>query len=129
MWRAGSSGSAILALLAVGACATAPVRHPVTDVPLGTYVLVEPDPGVYNAVTINERAWAVREGNEVFTGTQWVDDEGRLHLVDDAGPCAGVESIWTYSYANRRITLERITDMCSARSMDMPARMVYEQRP
>lgn len=129
MRQVGTAGSAFLILLALGACASAEVRRPVMDVPPGSYVLVEPQSDVYNAVTINERAWAVRMGDEVFTGAQWVDAEGRLHLVNDTGPCAGQQSVWTYSYSGGRITLDRVEDECTARPEGQPSHMVYQRQP
>lgn len=110
--------------LVVGACAST-TRMPVTDVPAGTYVLVEPASEEYNAVSINEGAYAVRIGNMTMSGQHWVDADGRLHLVDDTGECAGQESIWTYSYANNRITLDLVEDLCAGR--EIPSHMVYER--
>jgi hypothetical protein len=118
---------AVLVTLAVSACAPA-MRAPLTDVPPGGYVLVEPEPEVFNAVTINERAFSARIGDEIHTGQHWVDSEGRLRMTDDAGPCAGQESIWTYSYSNNRVTLDLVEDRCPARSQPFPERMVYQRR-
>ena len=112
--------------LALGACASA--RMPVTNVPAGTYVRVEPASDVYHAVAINETTHAARVGNDVFRGTHWVDSQGRLHLMDDAGPCMGVESIWTYGYTGNRLTMTLVEDRCTARPMAFPQRMVYERR-
>jgi hypothetical protein len=123
----GKIAPAVLLTLAASACVPA-MRAPLTDVPPGGYVLVEPDSEVYNAVTINERAFSSRVGDEIHTGQHWVDSEGRLRMVDDAGPCAGQESIWTYSYSNNRVTLELIQDLCPARSPQFPQRMVYQRR-
>lgn len=114
-----------LALLA-GACATA-TRAPVTDVPAGTYVLVEPESDEYHAVAINERAFTVRIGTQTHSGQVWVDGDGRLHLADDTGPCAGQESIWTYQYSGNRITMNLVDDLCTARASAFPARLVYER--
>lgn len=114
---------ATLAVVAV-ACATT-TRLPVTDVPAGTYVLVEPASEEYNAVSINEGAYAVRIGDMTMSGQHWLDSDGRLHLVDDTGDCAGQESIWTYSYANNRITMDLVEDMCVGR--EIPSHMVYER--
>lgn len=119
--------SLVLALV-VTACATTPRREPLTAVPAGNYVLVEPASDVYNAVGINEWTFAARIGNETHRGQHWVDSAGRLHMTDDAGPCAGQESIWTYSYANNRVTLDLVQDLCTARPMAFPQRMVYERR-
>ncbi|MGH7444871.1 MAG: hypothetical protein ACREKM_08350 [Longimicrobiales bacterium] len=119
----GKIGLGVLALV-VSACATT-TRMPVTDVPAGTYVLVEPASEEYNAVAINEGAYAVRIGNMTLSGQHWVDADGRLHLVDDTGECAGQESIWTYSYANNRITLDLVEDLCVGR--EIPSHMVYER--
>lgn len=123
----GRTAPALMLALAVSACATT-TRTPVTDVPLGTYQLVEPASDEYNAVTINERAFAARMGNSTFSGQHWIDSEGRLRMADDTGPCAGQESIWTYQYANNRVTLDLIEDRCAARPTAFPARMVYERR-
>jgi hypothetical protein len=109
------------------ACTTA-VRRPVTDVPAGTYVQVEPTPEVYSAVAINERAWNARFGDQTLQGQHWIDRDGRLRMADDAGPCAGQESIWTYSYSNNRVTLDLIEDRCATRPNPFPQRMVYERR-
>jgi len=114
-------------LILSAACAPA-MRAPLTDVPLGGYVLVEPESEVYNAVTINERAFSARIGDEIHTGQHWVDSEGRLRMADDAGPCAGQESIWTYSYSNNRVTLNLVEDRCEVRPVPFPERMVYQRR-
>ena len=103
-------------LLAVtAACATTQVRQPLTDVPAGEYLLVEPEPEQYTAVAINEGAYTVRVGDQVWSGTHWVDGQGRAHIVDDAGECAGMESIWTYSYMSNRLTMELVSDACPTR--------------
>lgn len=115
----------ILFTVVAGACAT---RGPLADVPLGTYELVEPESEVYNAVAINERSYTVRVGDEIVRGEHWVDSQGRIHLADDAGPCAGQESIWTYSYSNNRVTMNLVEDRCPVRSEEFPQRMVYERR-
>lgn len=120
------TGVVILPLLIVAACATA--RAPVTDVPPGTYELVEPESDVYNAVAITDRAFTVRIGDQVHSGEHWVDDDGRLRMADLSGPCAGEESIWTYSYASNRVTLNLVEDRCNARPEALPQMMVYERR-
>jgi hypothetical protein len=120
-------GGAVVLTLAASACAAA-MRAPLTDVPPGGYVLVEPESDVYNAVTINERAFSARIGDEIHTGQHWVDSEGRLRMADDAGPCAGQESIWTYAYSNNRVTLNLVEDLCAVRSVPFPDRMVYQRR-
>jgi len=111
--------------LAALACAPGATRAPVTDIPAGTYVLVEPETDVYHAVNIEERAFSVRMGDDIHTGQHWIDSEGRLHMSDDAGPCVGQESIWTYSYANGRVTLDLVEDQCTARPMTFPQRWVW----
>ena len=113
--------------LVVSACATT-TRIPVTDVPSGTYVLVKPASDEYHAVSINEGAFAVRMGNMTHSGQHWLDRDGRLHMADDAGPCAGQESIWTYQYTNNRITLNLVEDLCAARPTAFPQRLVYQRR-
>lgn len=118
----------LLLALVAGACATTATRAPLADVPPGNYVLVEPRSDVYNAVALNDRAYTVRMGNQTFTGQHWVDAEGRLHVVEDAGPCAGQESIWTYSYAGNRITMNLVDDLCTVRATPFPQRLVYERR-
>jgi hypothetical protein len=118
---------ALVLALVTGACAMA-TRTPLTDVPAGTYVLVEPQSNVFNAVTINPSAFALRAGNTTMTGQHWVDREGRINMVDDTGPCAGMPSLWTYTHANNRVTLTLVEDRCTARPTPMPARMVYERR-
>lgn len=115
---------ALMFALVVTACAT---RMPVTDVPAGTYVLVEPASDTYNAVTISDRAFAARMGNMVHSGQHWLDSDGRIHMADDAGPCAGVESIWTYQYTNNRVTLNLVEDLCTVRPNPFPQRMVYQR--
>ncbi len=115
-----------IALVLVSACAST-ARMPVTDVPAGTYVMVEPASGEYNAVTINEGAFAARMGNQTLTGKHWVDRDGVLHMTADTGVCANQESLWTYSYANNRITLDLVEDRCTARSPAFPDRMVYQR--
>ncbi len=119
-------GPVLTLVLLATACATA--RRPLTDVPAGTYLLVEPASDEYNALSLNEGAFAVRMGTMTHTGTHWVDGEGRLHVVDDEGPCAGQESIWTYTYANNRVTLDLVEDLCTVRDPAMPARLVYERQ-
>jgi hypothetical protein len=114
--------------VAVAACAPMVTRAPLTDVPAGTYVLVEPASDQYNAVAINESGFVVRMGNETHAGRHWVDADGRLRMTDEAGPCAGQESIWTYQYTNNRVTLDLVEDLCPARTMTFPQRMVYERR-
>lgn len=126
MTRGKIAFSLILALV-VSACATTS-RLPVTDVPAGTYVLVEPASDDFNAVTINESAFSMRMGDMTHSGQHWLDSEGRLHMADDEGPCAGQESIWTYSYTNNRVTLDLVEDRCTARTMTLPERMVYERQ-
>lgn len=123
----GSIASAVVAGLVIGACAPA-VRAPLTDVPAGTYVLVEPESEVYNAVTINERAFNLRVGDDIMTGEHWVDDMGRIHMAEDEGPCAGMASIWTYDYTGNRVTLDLVEDRCPTRPPEFPERMVYERR-
>lgn len=128
MRMTGRTASFLAVTLLVAACATAPRRDPLVNVPAGTYVLVEPQSDVYNAVGINERAFAARIGNETHRGQHWVDAQGRLHMADDTGPCMGQESIWTYSYANNRVTLDLVEDLCAVRPNAFPRRMVYERR-
>lgn len=123
----GMIAPAMLLALVAAACATT-TRAPVEDVPPGNYVLVEPASDVYNAVSINDRAFTARIGEDVFSGEHWVDSEGRLHMTEDTGPCAGVESIWTYNYANNRVTLDLVEDRCDVRTEPFPERMVYERR-
>jgi hypothetical protein len=118
--------AAVLALV-VSACATV-TRAPLTDVPAGTYMLVEPASEEYNAVAINENGFVVRIGQATHSGRHWVDGDGRLRMTDEAGPCAGQESIWTYQYTNNRVTLDLVEDLCTVRPMAFPARMVYERR-
>jgi len=113
-----------LALVA-SACATA--RAPLPDVPAGTYVMVQPESEVYNAVAITNRAFTARMGTQIHSGEHWVSD-GRLHMADFSGPCQGQESIWTYSYSNNRVTLDLVEDRCGARNPPFPQRMVYERR-
>jgi hypothetical protein len=127
MRNIGNFAPAILLTLAAGACAPA-MRAPLTDVPHGGYVLVEPESEEYNAVTINEYAFSARMGDQIVTGQHWVDSDGRLRMTDDAGPCAGEESIWDYSYTNNRVTLDLVEDRCPVRSVPFPERMVYERR-
>ena len=117
--------SALLLLLVVSACAS---RAPLTDVPTGVYVLVEPEPQVYNAVRVAPRAFTVRMGDETYSGEHWVDGDGRLRMADMAGPCQDQESIWDYQYANNRVTLTLVEDRCRARAEPLPQRMVYERR-
>jgi hypothetical protein len=123
----GKIASSLVLALVVSACATT-TRLPVTDVPAGTYVLVEPASDEYNAVTISENAFAVRMGDMTHSGQHWLDSEGRLHMTDDAGPCAGVESIWTYQYSGNRVTLDLVEDLCTERPSAFPERLVYERR-
>jgi len=111
--------------LVLSACATA--RSPLPDVPAGTYVLVQPESEVYNAVAITNRAFTARMGTQILSGEHWVSD-GRLHMADFSGPCQGQESIWTYSYSNNRVTLDLVQDRCGARNPPFPQRMVYERR-
>lgn len=118
---------AFLLSLAMIASACATTRAPLPDVPAGTYVLVEPDPDVYNAVAITDRAFTARMGERIESGEHWVSD-GRLHMASYSGPCQGQESIWTYSYSNNRVTLDLVQDRCGARSPPFPQRMVYERR-
>ena len=113
-------------MLLVSACGT--TRQPLNDVPAGTYVLVEPASDVYNAVSINDRSFSVRMGNMVHSGQHWRDANGLLHMADDAGPCAGQESIWNYGVSGRRVTLNLVEDRCTVRPTAMPTRMVYERR-
>jgi hypothetical protein len=118
---------AILSGLVIAACAPA-MRAPLTDVPAGTYVLVEPETDVYNAVTINERAFSLRVGQNVITGEHWVDELGRIHMAENEGPCAGQASVWTYQYTANRVTLNLVEDHCPMRPPEYPERMVYERR-
>ena len=118
---------AFLFLLALIASACATTRAPVTDVPAGTYVLVEPESDVYNAVAVSDRAYTVRMDDQIHSGEHWVSD-GRLHMAAYSGPCEGQESIWTYSYSNNRVTLDLVQDRCGARTPPLPQRMVYERR-
>ncbi|MEX2530887.1 MAG: hypothetical protein WD960_08945 [Gemmatimonadota bacterium] len=117
---------ALLLLPVVSACAAS--RAPLTDVPTGEYVLVEPEPQVFNAVRVAPRAFTVRMGDEIHSGEHWVDDGGRLRMADMAGPCQDQESIWNYQYANNRVTLTLVEDRCQARAQPFPQRMVYERR-
>ena len=117
----------VFTLLLLTACATVPERRPISDVPLGTYVLVDPAPPEYNAVTINENAWSLRSGDEVVNGTHWIDSDDMLHIVSNDGPCGGMDSVYRYSYENHRLTLDRVSDACGNR--DAPAHMVYEHQP
>lgn len=119
-------GPLLLLALLTTACATS--RRPLTDVPAGTYVLVEPASDEYSAVSLNEGAFAYRMGTMTHTGQHWVDGEGRLHMTDDEGPCAGQESIWTYTYENNRVTLDLVEDLCTTRTPAMPARLVFERQ-
>jgi hypothetical protein len=123
----GKAAPALLIALAATACATT-VRQPVADVPSGNYVRVEPASDTYHAAAINEWAFTARADDEIFSGKHWVDGDGRVHMALDAGPCAGQESIWTYSYANGRVTLDLVEDQCAARPTPLPERMVYERR-
>jgi hypothetical protein len=117
---------ALLLAAVVSACTTA--RAPLADVPAGNYVMVEPASDVYNAASIHETGYTLRVGDDVWSGQHWVDSQGRLHMVDDEGPCMGQGSIWTYSYTGNRVTLDLIEDRCTARPMTLPERMVYERR-
>lgn len=128
MRNLGSLGASLVLALVVTGCATTASRQPVTLVPAGNYVLVEPASDTYNAVSINEWTFAARIGDQVHRGQHWIDSAGRLHMTDDAGPCAGQESIWTYSYSNNRVTLDLVQDLCTARTTPFPQRMVYERR-
>ena len=114
----------LLVPLLVAACATTS-RMPLADVPAGNYELVEPASDVHVAVAINENAFAVRQDRQTYTGQHWVDSQGRLHLVDDTGPCAGLESVWTYSYAGNRLTLEKVSDACTTRQFEQG--MVFQR--
>lgn len=109
----------------VAACATTPVRQPVTTVPAGTYLMVEPEPEQYTAVSINEGAYTVRVGDQVWSGQHWLDGQGRYHMVDDTGQCAGMESIWTYDYQGSRVTMDLVSDECATR--ELPSTQVYEE--
>jgi hypothetical protein len=115
----------ILFAFAASACAA---RMPLADVPHGTYVLVEPAPAVYTAVTLGEGAYAIRAGDQVVRGQHWVDNRGRVHVVEDTGPCAGRASLWTYDYSNNRLTLNLVEDRCPNRSPALSQRLVYERR-
>lgn len=115
----------LLLFFLVGACAS---RAPLTDVPSGVYVLVEPESDVYNAVRVAPRAFTARMGNEIHSGEHWVDGDGRLRMADMAGPCEGQESVWNYQYANNRVTLTLVEDRCRTRNPAFPQRMVYERR-
>jgi hypothetical protein len=114
---------AVVALVA--ACATAPTREPVTTVPAGTYLQVDPEPEAYTAVAINEGAFTVRVGDEVWSGQHWLDGQGRYHMADDTGPCAGMESIWTYDFQGTRVTMDLVSDECATR--EFPATVVFEE--
>ncbi len=85
----------VFLILGATACAS---RAPVTDVPTGIYVLVEPEVEEYNAVAVAQRAFTVREGSQVYSGEHWVDGARRLRMAIYSGPCAGEESIWDYNY-------------------------------
>lgn len=115
----------LLVPLMLAACATT-TRMPVTDVPTGNYVLVEPQQDTYMAVSIGEWAHSLRAGDETWTGQHWLDAEGRLHTVDDTGECAGMEAIWTYQYTGNRLTMDLVSDECPTR--EIPERLVYERR-
>lgn len=119
--------AALTLVLAAAACATT-TRAPLTDVPDGTYVLVDPAPDGYHAVALNDWAFTARVDDDVHTGQHWLDDQGRLHMADDEGPCAGVESIWTYDYTGDRVELTLVEDRCDVRPMAFPDRMIYERR-
>jgi hypothetical protein len=106
------------------ACATT-TRMPVTDIPAGNYVLVEPASDTYTAIAINDMAYSVRMDDDIWTGRHWVDADGQLHVVDDEGSCAGMESVWTYNYSGNRLTLDLVSDACTTR--DQPDRLVYER--
>jgi hypothetical protein len=116
---------ALFLLFVVSACAS---RAPVTDVPPGVYVMVEPEPQVYNAVRVAPRAFTARMGDEIHSGEHWVDGDGRLRMADMTGPCEGQESVWNYQYANNRVTLTLVEDRCRVRPTPFPERMVYERR-
>lgn len=117
---------AALLLFVAAACAPS-VRAPVDVVPAGTYQLVEPEPEEYTMVAVNEGAFSVRVGDRTWTGQHWLDSEGRYHMVDDSGECAGFESVWNQEVSGNRVTLNLINDECPTR--EFPAnRLVYERR-
>ncbi len=115
-------------LLTIAACATTAERLPITDVPAGNYVMVEPASDTYQAVSITDRAYMMRAGDQLMGGEMWVDAAGDLHLLATDGPCLGQESLWRYDYEGRRITLDLVEDMCTARMNALPDRIVYERR-
>lgn len=106
-----------LPLLLAAACATTPVRSPVTFAPQGTYIQVQPEPSAYTAVSLTDRAYNARVGNDLIPGEHWVDDEGFYYRVDNTGPCAGMESVWTYDVSGDRVTLNLVSDQCRARNL------------
>lgn len=117
----------LLVLLPFTACASrGPAQYPLTDVPLGTYQLVDPEPEAYTAVALNDRAWAVRAGDQVFTGTLYVDQAGLLHVIDDQGPCAGLGAVWEYELTGARLVMDLVSDECENR--DVPHHWVWERR-
>ncbi|NIR38426.1 MAG: hypothetical protein GWN71_01540, partial [Gammaproteobacteria bacterium] len=103
-----------LLLTVVTACATT-VRAPVDTVPAGNYLLVDPEPAEYTAVAVNQGAYTVRVGDQVWSGKHWLDGDGRYHMVDDTGPCAGMESVWTYEMMGNQITMNLVSDACTTR--------------
>jgi hypothetical protein len=126
MHRTGRIGFVVAFTLLMGACATT-VRNPIEDVPPGEYVMVEPESDVYTAVALNETAFTVRMDDAIHSGQHWVDADGRIHMVNDAGPCADVESIWTYDYSGDRFTLNLVEDQCQVRPQPFPDQVVYER--
>lgn len=115
-----------LILFVAAACATS-VRAPVDTVRPGTYHLVEPTPDEYTVVAINEGAFSVRVGDRTWTGQHWLDGDGRYHMVDDSGECAGLQSVWDYQVTGDRVTLNLIRDECPTREF-AAQRLVYERR-
>lgn len=116
MMRMLSLASAGLPILVMAACATAPVRAPVTFAPTGSYVQVQPAPGEYTAVAMNQGAYTMRVGNQLWEGDHWVDDQGNYYRVDRTGPCAGQTSVWTYDVRGDRVTLNLVSDACPTRN-------------
>lgn len=122
----------ILSVAAVGlsfavmsACAIAPVRAPVTFAPAGTYVQVQPEAAEYTAVATTDTGWAARIGDQVITGAHWVDNQGLYYRTDETGPCAGMTSVWRYDVQGNRVTLNLVSDECTAR--DLASTYVYER--